>query len=373
MSERTLVLVDGSSYLYRAYHALPRLTSSRGAPTGALLGVLNMINKLAREEPSPHFAVVFDAPGKTFRDAMFEKYKANRPPMPDELRSQVQPLLAAVEASGLPLLRIEGVEADDVIGTLCRRAVEQNMRVLISTGDKDVAQLVTGGVTVVNTMSGSVLDRDGVKKKFDVYPEQIVDYLALVGDTSDNIPGVPKVGAKTAARWLNQYGSVDEIIRRADEIPGKVGESLREHIENLKRSRELATIKMDVELRDGPDELQRRTPDTERLREIYREYELTSLLKQLEDVPIPEPPGASTPAAPPSARGECDSERGPGWRSPLPTGRCANPPAVVHEKRRCGRRPIHGKCGYAHSSSPDRKFPGNFPDHDAEREWTGPD
>jgi DNA polymerase-1 len=229
----TLVLIDGSSYLYRAYHALPKLTSSRGAPTGALLGVLNMINKLAREEPSPHFAVIFDAPGKTFRDAMFEKYKANRPPMPDELRSQVAPLLAAVEAAGLPLLRIEGVEADDVIGTLCREANGKGMKVLVSTGDKDVAQLVNDDVTVVNSMSGTVLDREGVKKKLDVYPDHIVDYLALVGDSSYNIPGVPKVGAKTAAKWLNQYGSVDEIIRRAADIPGKVGESLREHLEDL--------------------------------------------------------------------------------------------------------------------------------------------
>lgn len=308
MSDRRLVLIDGSSYLYRAFHALPKLKSSRGADTGALLGVLNMINKLAREEPSPHFSVIFDAPGKTFRDTMFEKYKANRPPMPDELRSQVAPLLAAVEAAGLPLLRIEGVEADDVIGTLCRQAIEKGMKVLVSTGDKDVAQLVNEDVTVVNTMSGTVLDREGVKRKFDVYPEQIVDYLALVGDSSDNIPGVPKVGAKTAAKWLNQYGSVDEIIRNAGDIAGKVGESLREHIEDLKLSRELATIKMDVELPKTPEQLERGTPDMARLREIYEEYELKSLLRQLDDVAVAAPPpGAETPAAPPRTRGDYET------------------------------------------------------------------
>lgn len=282
MSDGTLVLIDGSSYLYRAFHALPRLSSSKGDPTGALLGVLNMINKLCKDQPTEHFAVVFDAPGKTFRDAMFEKYKANRPPMPDELRAQVEPLLAAVPAMGLPLLRIEGVEADDVIGTLCRQSVKLGMSVLISTGDKDMAQLVDGNVTVVNTMTGSVLDRDGVKRKFDVYPEQIVDYLALVGDSSDNIPGVPKVGAKTAAKWLNEYGTVDAIIANAEKIGGKVGESLRENIEQLRLSRELATIRHDVSLPYRPDELRRSVPDTDTLRKLYAAFELKSLLRQLD-------------------------------------------------------------------------------------------
>jgi DNA polymerase-1 len=283
MSDNTLVLIDGSSYLYRAYHALPKLSSSKGNPTGALLGVLNMINKLCREEPSEHIAVVFDAPGKTFRDAMFEKYKANRPPMPDDLRAQVDPLLAAVPAMGLPLLRIEGVEADDVIGTLCRRAIELGMNVIISTGDKDMAQLVDGHVTVVNTMTGSRLDRDGVKKKFDVWPEQIIDWLALVGDSSDNIPGVPKVGAKTAAKWLNEYGTVDEIIENADAIGGKVGESLRENIDQLRLSRELATIRHDVALPFQPDELARTPPDVENLRQLYAAFELKALLRQLDE------------------------------------------------------------------------------------------
>jgi DNA polymerase-1 len=283
MSDRTLVLIDGSSYLYRAWHALPKLTSSKGAPTGAMLGVLNMINKLAREHPSAHFAVIFDAPGKTFRDELFEKYKANRPPMPDDLRLQVEPLLAAVLAAGLPLLRIEGVEADDVIGTLCRQGLEGDMTILVSTGDKDVTQLVGDNVTVVNTMSGTVLDRDGVKKKFDVWPEQIIDYLALVGDSSDNIPGVPKVGAKTAAKWLGEYGSVDEIIRNADKIAGKVGESLRENIEQLRLSQQLATIKCDVELPVAPGDLVRTAPDVDELQRIYREYELRTLQRQLEE------------------------------------------------------------------------------------------
>ena len=283
MSDSKLVLVDGSSYLYRAYHALPRLTSSRGEPTGAIHGVLNMLNKLAREEQTEHFVVVFDAPGKTFRDEIFEAYKANRPPMPDDLRDQVEPLLEAIPAMGLPLLRVEGVEADDVIGTLCRRAADAGMEVLVSTSDKDMAQLVDDHVTLVNTMTGSVLDRDGVKKKFDVYPEQIVDWLALVGDTSDNIPGVPKVGAKTAAKWLNEYGNVEALIEHADDIAGKVGESLREHLDQLRLSQQLATIRTDIDLPKEPGELRRGDPETGTLRSLYTRLELRQLLNQLED------------------------------------------------------------------------------------------
>ena len=222
-----LVLIDGSSYLYRAFHALPALTNSQGEPTGALHGVLTMIRKLVREEQPAHIAVVFDAPGKTFRDDIYADYKATRPPMPDELRSQVQPILDAVQAMGLPLLQVEGVEADDVIGTLCARAKKRGMQVLVSTGDKDLAQLVTDKVTLINTMNDTRMDRDAVKAKFDVWPEQIIDYLALVGDSSDNIPGVPKVGPKTASKWLNLYDSADGIVAHGDEIKGKVGESLR--------------------------------------------------------------------------------------------------------------------------------------------------
>ena len=283
MSDEKLVLVDGSSYLYRAYHALPSLSNAAGEPTGAIHGVLNMINKLVREQPTEHFVVIFDAPGKTFRDEMFEEYKANRPPMPDELRLQIDPLLEAVPAMGLPMLQIEGVEADDVIGTLCRLGVAAGMEVLVSTGDKDMAQLVDAGITLVNTMTGSQLDRDGVKEKFDVYPEQIIDYLALVGDASDNIPGVPKVGAKTAAKWLNEYNSVENIVANADKIKGKVGESLRENFEQLALSQKLATIRQDVALEQGPFELKKTAADSKVLHELYTRFELRTLLRQLAD------------------------------------------------------------------------------------------
>lgn len=290
MSATDLVLIDGSSYLYRAFHALPSLSNSRGEPTGALHGVLTMINKLVRETPCSHVGVVFDAPGKTFRDDLYADYKANRPPMPDELRAQVDPLIDAVKAMGLPLLRVEGVEADDVIGTLCRQASEKGLQVLVSTGDKDITQLVNDNVTLVNTMSGSILDRDGVKTKFDVYPEQIIDYLALVGDASDNIPGVPKVGAKTAAKWLNLYDSADGIISHAEEIGGKVGESLRENIQQLQLSRQLATIRQDVDLPVELTDLKPTAADTDCLRELYSRFELRTLLDQLEqNTPAPTP------------------------------------------------------------------------------------
>ncbi len=292
MAAADLVLIDGSSYLYRAFHALPRLTNSAGEPTGALHGVLTMINKLVREQPDALVGVVFDAPGKTFRDDIFPEYKANRPPMDDELRVQVGPLLDAVKCMGLPLLQVEGVEADDVIGTLCREAAAKGLNVLVSTGDKDLAQLVNDNVTLVNTMNDSVLDRDGVKAKFDVYPEQIVDYLALVGDTSDNIPGVPKVGPKTAAKWLNQYDSAGDIIKHADEIKGKVGESLRENIDQLRLSQELATIRDDVELPVTFADLNATAADLDELRELYGRFELRTLLRQLDcaaAAPEPEP------------------------------------------------------------------------------------
>ncbi len=283
MAGPDLVLIDGSSYLYRAFHALPSLTNSGGEPTGALHGVLNMINKLVREHPGAHVAVVFDAPGKTFRDDLYADYKANRPPMPDELRSQVQPILDAVKAMGLPLLSIGGVEADDVIGTLCRQGAAAGQNVLVSTGDKDMAQLVNDRVTLVNTMNDVVLDRDGVKNKFDVWPEQIIDYLGLVGDTSDNIPGVPRVGAKTAAKWLNQYETADKLIEKADEIKGKVGESLRDSVDSLRLSRDLATIRQDVDLPVTADDIVPTRADTAALRKIYSHYELRTLLRQLDE------------------------------------------------------------------------------------------
>jgi DNA polymerase-1 len=280
-----LILIDGSSYLYRAFHALPNLTNSKGEPTGALHGVLNMINKLVREEQASHIGVVFDAPGKTFRDELFADYKATRPPMPDELRLQVDPILAAVKAMGLPLLQIAGVEADDVIGTLCKRAADAGLNVLVSTGDKDMTQLVNDRVMLVNTTSDSVFDRAAVKEKFDVFPEQIIDYLALVGDTSDNIPGVPKVGAKTAAKWLNLYGSADGIVEHADEIAGKVGESLRENIGQLRLSQQLATIKLDVDLPFTIEQLQPAAAEIKDLKTLYARFELRTLLRQLDDLP----------------------------------------------------------------------------------------
>jgi DNA polymerase-1 len=277
-----LVLVDGLSYLYRAFHALPPLTNSAGEPTGAVHGVLNMLLKFLRDYAPARVAVVFDAPGRTFRDELFAEYKAQRPPMPDELRSQIAPLLEAVEALGLPVLRVPGVEADDVIGTLARQAAQRGARVLISTGDKDMAQLVDEHVTLINTMSGSVLDRAGVKAKFDVYPEQIIDYLALVGDASDNIPGIAQVGPKTAAKWLKQYGSLEQIIAHAAEVPGKAGENLRAGLAVLALSRDLATIRCDLALPPQAADLQRRDADRARLRAIYRRLELRSLLGQLD-------------------------------------------------------------------------------------------
>jgi DNA polymerase I len=277
-----LVLIDGSSYLYRAFYALPPLTNSKGVPTGAVYGVLNMLSKFVREYTPPHIGVVFDAPGKTFRDEIFAEYKAHRPPMPDDLRSQTEPLLAAVEALGLPVLRIDGVEADDVIGTLACRAAAAGQSVLISTGDKDMAQLVNDQITLINTMSGTVLDRAGVKNKFDVYPEQIIDYLALVGDSSDNIPGIEKVGPKTAAKWLNSYSTLDGLLAHASEITGKVGENLRAGLETLALSRQLATIRTDLELPLDTSGLVRREADTAQLRAIYGALELRTLLQQLE-------------------------------------------------------------------------------------------
>jgi DNA polymerase-1 len=290
MPARKLLLVDGSSYLYRAFHALPPLSSSRGEPTGAVLGVLNMLNKLIKEESPQRIAVVFDASGRTFRDDLFDQYKAHRTPMPDDLRSQLAPLLEAVVALGLPLLRIPGVEADDVIGTLAVQGAAAGFDVLISTGDKDMAQLVGSHITLVNTMSNTRLDRAGVKAKFDVFPEQIVDYLALVGDSSDNIPGITGVGPKTAAKWLNQHQTLDALVAHSSEIAGKVGENLRNELPALELSRKLATIDTQVPLEVGPEQLIGGAPDIARLRDLYARLELRALLKSLD-------PGASAPAS----------------------------------------------------------------------------
>ena len=294
MSKPQLVLVDGSSYLYRAFHALPPLTNSRDEPVGAVLGVVNMLLKLVDEHRPEHFAVVFDAKGKTFRDELFAEYKANRPPMPEELSAQVGPLLEIVQALGLPILQVPGVEADDVIGTLAQQARAAGMRTLVSTGDKDMAQLVNGDVTLVNTMTGKVLDRAGVEEKFGVPPERIVDWLALVGDSSDNIPGVPKCGPKTATKWLKAFGDLDTLKARADEVGGKIGESLRAHLDQLELSHELATIRCDVALEQRPTDLEPGAPDVPRLRELYTRLEFNTLLRKL---PEGDEPGAADTAA----------------------------------------------------------------------------
>ncbi len=292
-----LILVDGSSYLFRAFHALPPLTNADGEPTGAIVGVVNMLRKLLDTYHPTHVAVVFDAPGKTFRDEMFADYKAHRPPMPDELRVQIEPLHQIVRDMGLPLLMVEGVEADDVIGTLARQAAEQGMDVLVSTGDKDMAQLVNEHVTLINTMTDTVLDRQGVIDKFDVTPEQIIDYLALVGDSADNIPGVPKCGPKTAAKWLKAYGDIDNLVAHADEIKGKIGENLRASLDQLALSRRLTTIRQDLDLPFGPADLVPGEPDLEALRAHYRRLGARRLLAGLDGADEPAGSGPA-PAAP---------------------------------------------------------------------------
>lgn len=276
-----LVLVDGSSYLYRAFHALPPLTTSGGQPVGAIRGVISMLEKLASQTGAQHIAVIFDAPGKTFRDDLFPEYKANRASMPDDLRVQVEPLHTIVRALGFPLLAIPGVEADDVIGTLARQAAEAGRPVLISTGDKDLAQLVNSRVTLVNTMTDTRLDEAGVVEKFGVRADQIIDFLTLTGDSVDNIPGIPKCGPKTAAKWLQAYDTLDALVAHADDITGKIGETLREHIHQLPLSKSLVTIDQQVTLPIGPDALQRNPPDVDALTVLYTELEMQQLLRQL--------------------------------------------------------------------------------------------
>lgn len=286
--ENPFILVDGSSYLFRAFHAPPHLTNSNGEPTGAIYGVVNMLRSLLKKYQPSHMAVVFDAKGKTFRSDIYEEYKAHRPPMPDDLRSQIEPLHNIVKAMGLPLLCIDGVEADDVIGTLAQQAGDQGRFTLISTGDKDMAQLVNEHVMLINTMTDTLLDTDGVEKKFGVKPEQIIDYLALMGDSSDNIPGLPKVGEKTAQAMLQGIPSIDKIyedieavtslsFRGAKSMPDK----LREYKDQLLMSRELATIKLDVELPMHPDDLDIQPADSEKLAELYGQCEFRRWLGEL--------------------------------------------------------------------------------------------
>ncbi|NNF66715.1 MAG: DNA polymerase I [Gammaproteobacteria bacterium] len=291
------ILIDGMSYLYRAFHALPPLTSAAGEPTGAIVGVTNMLLKLLRQYEPEKLAVVFDAKGKTFRDELFEQYKAHRPPMPDELRSQLPILIEIVSALGLPMLRIPGVEADDVIGTLATQAKAEGMDTVVSTIDKDMAQLVGKGITLIDTMFDRVMDRKRVNEKFGVEPEQMIDYLALVGDTSDNIPGVPGVGPKTASGLLGHFKNIDEIYADLDEVAnvkvrgaGKLGAKLEKHHEDVLLSRKLATIMTDVKLDVVPATLIRQAPDEAALREIYTRLDLNSLLRQLpEDTDQPDP------------------------------------------------------------------------------------
>jgi len=274
-----LVLVDGSSYLYRAFHALPDLRTSRGEPTGAMRGVLSMLKKIIDDHRPDYFAVVFDAPGRTFRDDLYAEYKANRPPMPDDLVRQIEPLHELVRANGWPLLMIDGVEADDVIATLAREAKAAGVDTIISTGDKDLAQLVEPGITCINTMSNETLDEAGVQAKFGVRADQVLDYLTLIGDAVDNVPGVEKVGPKTAVKWLAQYGSLDDIVAHAGEIGGVVGENLRKRLDWLPQGRLLLTVKSDCELPMTYDALAIASPLVDALRPLYERFEFKSWLR----------------------------------------------------------------------------------------------
>ncbi|MDD5402985.1 MAG: DNA polymerase I [Sulfuricella sp.] len=291
---KTLLLVDASSYLYRAFHALPDLRNRHNEPTGAIYGVLNMLRRLHQDYQADYSACVFDAKGKTFRDELYPDYKGQRPPMPPDLVAQIEPLHDTIRAMGWPLLAVDGVEADDVIGTLARLATEAGMRTVISTGDKDMAQLVNGQVTLINTMSNEKLDEEGVARKFGVPPARIVDYLALVGDSADNVPGVAKVGPKTAVKWLSQYHTLDNLMAHAREVGGAAGENLRNTLDWLPKARELLTIRRDVPLPVGLQQLTAEPPDNARLRELYERLAFKTWLREL--------PAAGTGESAPDAR-----------------------------------------------------------------------
>lgn len=276
-----LILVDGSSYLYRAFHALPALTNSKNFPTGAIKGLISMLKVLLNTYQPESIAVIFDAKGKTFRDDLYKEYKATRKEMPAELAEQIEPIHQIIRAMGLPLISVAGVEADDVIGTLARQAEEKKIPVLISTGDKDIAQLVNNHITLINTMTNTTLDPAGVKEKFGVRPDQIIDYLTLVGDTSDNVPGVPKVGPKTAVKWLDEYETLDNIIANADKFTGKIGENLRESLSYLPLTKQLVTIKLDVDLPFNIDELKIKPIDKDALIHWYKDLEFKAWLSEL--------------------------------------------------------------------------------------------
>ena len=288
---KTLLLVDGSSYLYRAFHAMPDLRNSKNEPTGAIQGVLNMLRRLHKDYPSDYSACVFDAKGKTFRDDIYPEYKANRASMPDDLRPQIEPLHEAIKALGWPLIVEDGVEADDVIGALAKQAEREGVKVVISTGDKDISQLVNEHVTVINTMRDAfrrvdeVLDIAGVEKKFGIPPSLMIDYLVLIGDTSDNVPGVEKVGPKTAVKWLTQYGSLENIVAHADEITGVVGENLRKALPWLPTARELITIRCDVGIQENLSDLAPQAIDKPKLAELFERFEFKSWRRELDNMP----------------------------------------------------------------------------------------
>ena len=290
---KNIVLVDGSSYLFRAYHALPFLTNKQGEPTGAILGVINMLKKLPIKYNTEYVAVIFDAKGKNFRNDIYPEYKANRKSMDDELRVQIQPLHDIVKKMGFPLIVVGGVEADDVIGTLAKDLENEDCRVVISTGDKDMAQLVDENVVLFDSMKNVTMDVDGVVEKYGVRPDQIIDYLALMGDTSDNIPGVPSVGPKTAVKWLAEHENIEGVITNKDKVKGKVGEKLRDNIEQLKLSYTLATIKCDLELGLSSEDLKCKQSDNEYLAERFAHYGFNALLKGL-GVTAPAPDYALT-------------------------------------------------------------------------------
>ncbi|CAD6552225.1 DNA polymerase I [Paraburkholderia metrosideri] len=298
---KTLLLVDGSSYLYRAYHAMPDLRGPDGGPTGALYGMINMLRRMRKEVTAEYSACVFDAKGKTFRDDWYPDYKANRPSMPDDLSRQIEPIHVAVRALGWPLLMIEGVEADDVIGTLSTEAEKRGMNVIVSTGDKDLAQLVSDHVTLINTMTNEKLDRAGVIAKFGVPPERIIDYLSLIGDTVDNVPGVDKCGPKTALKWLTQFDSLDGIVAHADEIKGAVGDNLRRALDFLPMARKLVTVERNCNMTDHivsiEESLESRPESREELRDVFTRHGFKTWLREVEIADAVEGPETDVPPA----------------------------------------------------------------------------
>ncbi|CAD6561814.1 DNA polymerase I [Paraburkholderia sabiae] len=313
---KTLLLVDGSSYLYRAYHAMPDLRGPDGGPTGALYGIINMLRRMRKEVTAEYSACVFDAKGKTFRDDWYPQYKANRPSMPEDLSKQIEPIHVAVRSLGWPLLMIDGVEADDVIGTLAKRAEQRGMNVIVSTGDKDLAQLVTDHVTLINTMTNEKLDREGVVAKFGVTPERIVDYLSLIGDTVDNVPGVEKCGPKTAIKWLTQFDTLDGIVAHAGEIKGAVGDNLRRALDFLPMARKLVTVETDCDLTEHvtsfEDTLATRPEAREELRDVFTRHGFKTWLREVEIADAVEGPETDVPPAP-TVDGEREYETVQTW------------------------------------------------------------